>query len=67
MNLGERIKAERIKKGLTQTELGNEFGLKQSTICKYEYGLKRPPNETVVAFAKYFSVSTDYLLGLTDK
>lgn len=67
MSLGERIKAEREKKGLSQMELAREFGLTQPTICKYEYGTKNPPNEMVIGLAKFFGVSTDYLLGLKEE
>lgn len=66
MTFGERLKAERIKRGLTQSELATELGLNQSAISKFEYGIKEPAKNTLVAFAKYFGVSTDYLLGLKD-
>ena len=38
MELGQKIKAARIQKGLTQEELGNIVGLQKSAIAKYENG-----------------------------
>ncbi|MCM1437751.1 MAG: helix-turn-helix domain-containing protein [Roseburia sp.] len=67
MTFGERLQALREEKGLTQPALAKELGLTQSSISKFEHGIKEPARGTLVAFAKYFSVSTDYLLGLTDK
>lgn len=38
MDIGQKIKAARITKGLTQEELGNIVGLQKSAIAKYENG-----------------------------
>ena len=38
MEIGQKIKAARIKKGLTQEELGNRIGVQKSAIAKYENG-----------------------------
>ena len=38
MNIGEKIKAARISKGLTQAELGELLGVQKSAIAKYENG-----------------------------
>ena len=38
MSIGEKIKAARIKKGLTQEDLGNILGVQKSAIAKYENG-----------------------------
>lgn len=61
MTFGERLKAERIKKGLTQTEVAKSLGLVQSTIAKYELGIKKPTMDMLVVIAKFYSVSLDYL------
>lgn len=62
MTFGERLKAERIKKGLTQTEVGKSLGLVQSAIAKYELGIKEPKQATLIALSKLYGVTTDYLL-----
>lgn len=38
MNIGNKIKAARIAKGMTQEELGKHLGLQKSAIAKYENG-----------------------------
>jgi transcriptional regulator with XRE-family HTH domain len=38
MNIGEKIKAARIAKGMTQEELGEILGVQKSAIAKYEKG-----------------------------
>ncbi len=64
--IGERLKQLRIKNGLKQQELANMFGLSSGTISFYESEQRKPDIEFIVAVAKYFDVSTDYLLGLTN-
>lgn len=38
MNVGEKIKAARIRKGYTQEELGKLIGVQKSAVAKYEKG-----------------------------
>ena len=64
--IGERLKQLRIKNGLKQQELANMFGLSSGTISFYESEQRKPDIDFIVAVAKYFGVSTDYLLGLTN-
>ena len=64
--IGERLKQLRIKKGLKQQELADMFGLSSGTISFYESEQRKPDIDFIVAIAKYFDVSTDHLLGLTN-
>jgi transcriptional regulator with XRE-family HTH domain len=38
MNIGDKIKNARLRKGMTQEELGNALGVQKSAIAKYEKG-----------------------------
>ncbi|MCI1965859.1 MAG: helix-turn-helix domain-containing protein [Oscillospiraceae bacterium] len=58
-----RLRELRREKGLTMKQLGNFFGLAESTISQYETGKRQPDNEALVKFANYFDVTIDYLLG----
>lgn len=61
----QRLKSLRKDKGLTQKELGHHFNLSQSSIAFYEKGEREPDFATLIKFADFFDVSTDYLLGLS--
>ena len=62
----ERLKELRIEKGLTQAQLSSETGLSRSGIGFWENGERIPLATVVITLAKYFNVTTDYLLGVTD-
>jgi len=40
--------------------------MNQNSISRYEIGEREADYETLIAFADYFNVSVDYLLGRTD-
>jgi transcriptional regulator with XRE-family HTH domain len=63
---GERLRTLRLGKGLTQKHLAVYFKLSESTIGMYERGEREPSFQLIKAFASYFEVSIDYLLGITD-
>lgn len=62
----ERLRELRTEKGLSQRSLAKETSLSNSAIKKWEDESRVPNAEAVVTLAKYFGVSADYLLGLTD-
>lgn len=62
----ERFKQLRNELGLTQEQIGNDFGVGKSNICRYESGKQVPEFKNLEAFANYFKVTADYLLGRTD-
>lgn len=51
----------------SQETLGNAVGVTRQAVGHYIDGKSSPSWETLSAIADYFSVSTDYLLGRTDK
>ena len=64
--LAERIKSLRKGAGLTQQQLGLQFGVAKNTISQYETGRNAPNDDIKIAMANYFNVSMDYLMGKTD-
>ena len=60
--LGPRIAALRKEAGLSQTELAQRLQISPSAIGMYEQGRREPSAQTLVAMAKFFGVSTDFLL-----
>ncbi len=65
--LKDKLKELRKKKGITQTEFAKEFNISVGTIGNWETGNREPDYEMLKKIAKYFNVSTDYLLGETDE
>lgn len=63
MTFGERLKAERVKRGITESQVARELGLTQGTISKFENDIKDPSKGVLIALAKYYRVSLDYLVG----
>lgn len=63
---GKRLKLLRTEKKMTQKELGMALGIRNSVISFYEVGERIPSPEVLIKVAKYFRVSTDYLLGLDE-
>lgn len=64
--IGRRLKELRTKNGLTQQELADILKVSSMTISYYENGQRKPDSDFIFAAAKYFKVSSDYLLGLTN-
>ena len=64
---GVFIKELRIKEGYSQKELASLLNVAQNTVSQYENGIREPDNETLVKLSEIFNVSTDYLLGRTNK
>ncbi len=62
-----RIKELREDSDLTQEEIANYLHIKQNTYSQYENGQRQLPLECLIALAKFYKTSTDYILGLTDK
>lgn len=62
----ERLKELRIEKGLSQRGLAELTGFSHTAIRRWENEVQLPNIEILVTFAKFFDVTTDYLLGLSD-
>ena len=62
--IADKIKALRKKRGITQSELANKLGITRAGVNAWEMGLSVPSTQCVVLLAKFFEVSTDYLLDL---
>jgi len=64
--INERIKELREKSGIKQKELAEKLKVSATIISAYEKGKRMPSRKMVEKIAKFFNVSTDYLLGNTD-
>jgi transcriptional regulator with XRE-family HTH domain len=62
-----RIRDLREDSDLTQKEIAEYLHIRQNTYSQYENGQRQLPIDVLIALARYYHTSTDYLLGLTDE
>lgn len=62
----ERLKELREDKNLSMQDLASKLNLGSSSLCRWENCQADIKGEQLVVVAKFFNVSTDYLLGLSD-
>lgn len=62
-----RIRELREDKDITQKQIAEYLHIKQNTYSQYENGQRQLPIDCLVALARYYKTSTDYILGLTDE
>ena len=68
LTIQERLKDLRVERGLTLEQLSVETGISKSALGKYEADdFKDISPFNMVELAKFYGVSTDYLLGLTEQ
>jgi transcriptional regulator with XRE-family HTH domain len=68
LTIQERLKDLRVERGLTLEQLSAETSISKSALGKYEADdFKDISPFSMVALAKFYGVSSDYLLGLTEQ
>lgn len=67
MTLGDRIREYRKINKLTQKQLSSQLGLTPKMVSFYECNERIPPIDIIIKLSEIFSVSTDYLLGLSSE
>lgn len=66
MKVAERIRNLREDKDLTQTDVANYLHTSQTVYSRYERNERSLPLEMLYELCKFYNVSADYILGLTD-
>lgn len=67
LSLQERLKDLRVEKGLKLEELAEKTGISKSALGSYEADDYKEINHgSLITLAKFYEVSVDYLLGLTN-
>ncbi len=62
----ERLKELRADKGVGQIELAKAVNVSKGIISLWENDLREPKMSNLIALAKFFEVSIDYLVGIID-
>ena len=64
--MGEKIRALRLERGLTQHELGEEIGVRWLSICRWENNVQKPYKRHITSLAKFFGVEEHDLMSPND-
>lgn len=67
MTLNENIRQLRMTRNLSQVDLAKALGVTKQSISNWENNNIQPSIDMLIHLAKFFSVSTDYLLGLEQR
>ncbi|MBQ3355919.1 MAG: helix-turn-helix transcriptional regulator [Oscillospiraceae bacterium] len=62
-----RLRDLREDADMTQTQIAKYLGMSQTGYSKYETGENDIPTQVLIKLAKLYRVTTDYLLGISDK
>jgi len=65
--MAEKIRVLRAERNLSQSELAKRLGLSRNGVNSWEQSLSAPSLTYLVELAKFFHVTTDYLLGLSER
>lgn len=65
-NRGNRLREIRKKHNLNQTQIAEKINMSQMGYSKYETGEIMLHTRLLIKLARFYNVSIDYLLGLTD-
>ena len=63
----DRIRELREDRDKTQSEIARYLGTTQQVYSRYEKGENEMPVRHIVALCRYYKVSADYILGLSNK
>lgn len=63
----KRIKDLREDNDLTQMDIAKILNVSQTNYSKYERNERKLSIEQLIILCKYYGVSSDYILGFTDK
>ena len=63
----KRIRDLREDNNYTQKELSKILNCSQQVYSNYELGQRDIPTDILIKLAKFYNVSTDYILGISDK
>ena len=62
----DRLKELRLERGVGQVQLAKELDVGKSVVSLWELGKCEPTLSKLIAMARFFGVSIDYLAGLED-
>lgn len=65
MTFGQRLKMLREERNLSQVAVSKVLNVANSTLSLYESDYRKPDYDMLIKLAKFYDVSTDFLLGIS--
>ena len=65
-NYYPRLRDLREDSDMSQQQVADFLGMKQSQYSRYERGVRDLPTDVLIRLAQLYKTSTDYILGLTN-
>ena len=66
MSIAGRLRKLRTDQGLTQMQIADILNTTQQQYSKYEHEIQEIPVRHIITLCRFYRVSADWLLGLTD-
>jgi len=66
IDFGDKLKAMRTAKALSQEQLAKRLSITKSMISAYENSVRLPSYDVLTKIALFFNVSFDYLFGFSE-
>lgn len=67
LNYAERMRNLRQDNDLSQKKVADMLGVAQTTYSQYELEKRPMPIDYLIALCKFYNVSADYMLGLSNR
>lgn len=67
VDFGQKLRNLRLEAGMTQAELAQRLNITKAVISYYELHERCPSPEVLIKLASIFHISTDYLLGISNR
>ena len=61
-----RLKELREENNISQKQIADFLNVKQNTYSQYETGKRQLPIDVLIKLAKFYQITTDYILDLED-
>lgn len=66
MTWNEKLRNERLIKGLSQKQAAEQLQLSRTCYANYEQGTREPSLDVLRRICDFYDISADYLIGRTD-
>ena len=66
MEWNEKLKQASLEKGMSQKEVAEKLQMSRTGLANYEQGTREPSFDAMRRICKFYDISADYLIGLSE-